>query len=224
MKPGYIVGGFVIVFCIAVTAMALSGSVRRTVTFAEARQSQQPCEIYGAVVKDSVTPDMGTGHFAFQLQEVDAEGTPIPGGATMRVLSLKSKAANFDQATHVKAIGMMAGGGMALGGAAADLANPSGSAGMGGGSLSGGGNAGAAMGSALSILPVDRLCSALRAYAVSVRSPAMREALIRKLLSLTVELLIRFRRYLQMFTEERRDLPRVDCLPRHLGGGVVPAW
>ena len=28
----------------------------------------------------------------------------------MAVLSLKSKAANFDQATHVKAIGMMAGG------------------------------------------------------------------------------------------------------------------
>ena len=49
----------------------------------------------------------------------------------------------------------------------------------------------------------------------------MREALIRKLLSLTVELLIRFRRYLQMLSEERRDLPCVDRFPRHLSGRVV---
>src|SRR5207248_9197464 len=92
LKPGYVVGGLVIVFCIAVTAMSLSGSVRRTVTFAEARQSQQPCEIHGAVVKGSVTPDMVTGHFAFQLQEVkEVDGKDVPTGAVMRVLSLKSK-------------------------------------------------------------------------------------------------------------------------------------
>jgi cytochrome c-type biogenesis protein CcmE len=102
VKPGYLVGGFVILFCVVVTAMALSGTVRRTVTFAEAQQMRQPCEVYGEVVPKSVSQDLATGRFSFELKEA---GT----GTILRVVSLKSKPANFDQASHVKAIGQMAG-------------------------------------------------------------------------------------------------------------------
>lgn len=108
MKPGYVVGGIVIVLCVVVTAMALSGTIRRTVTVQEALASQQPCEIYGKVVKDSVRQDTN-GRFSFTLREetvtnVGGEIKAIPGD-TIRVVSLKPKPSNFDQAEHVKAIG-----------------------------------------------------------------------------------------------------------------------
>jgi cytochrome c-type biogenesis protein CcmE len=101
MKPGYFVGGVVIFFCIVVTAMALSGAVRRTVTFQEALTSQQPCEVYGEVVKNSAKLD-ANGRFSFKIKEVK-------GSSELSVVSLKPKPSNFDQADHVKAIGVAEG-------------------------------------------------------------------------------------------------------------------
>lgn len=100
MKPGYFVGGLVIFFCIVATAMSLSGSVRRTVTIQEALASQQPCEIYGEVVKNS--GKLENGRFHFQLREEKS-------GDVITVVSLKPKPASFDQASHVKAIGVAQG-------------------------------------------------------------------------------------------------------------------
>jgi cytochrome c-type biogenesis protein CcmE len=113
MKPGYFVGGLVIVLCVVVTAMALSGTVRRTVTFEEALASQQPCEIYGSVVPHSAKQDTN-GRFSFTLAEersveVDGKMKTVPTGATMTVVSLKPKPSNFEQASHVKAIGTVTG-------------------------------------------------------------------------------------------------------------------
>jgi cytochrome c-type biogenesis protein CcmE len=109
VKPGYLVGGLVIALCVIVTALALSGTVRRTVTVQEALMSRQPCEIYGVVVKHSVKQDMN-GQFSFTLREerpttVAGEPATIAGEA-ITVVSLKPKPANFDQADHVKAIGV----------------------------------------------------------------------------------------------------------------------
>jgi cytochrome c-type biogenesis protein CcmE len=109
VKPGYLIGGLVIVLCVIVTAMALSGTVRRTVTVREALASRQPCEIYGAVVPHSLKQDTN-GQFSFALREetkrmVGLKEETIPGD-TITVVSLKPKPANFDQASHVKAIGM----------------------------------------------------------------------------------------------------------------------
>jgi cytochrome c-type biogenesis protein CcmE len=101
MKPGYFVGGLVIFFCVIVTAMALSGAVRRTVTFQEALASQQPCEVYGEVIKNSARLD-ATGRFTFRIKEVK-------GSSELSVVSLKPKPSNFDQADHVKAIGVAEG-------------------------------------------------------------------------------------------------------------------
>ena len=108
MKPGYLVGGLVIALCVIVTAMALSGTVRRTVTVQEALASRQPCEIYGKVVPHSMKTD-SNGRFSFALQEervttVDGENKTITG-ATITVVSHKPKPANFDKASHVKANG-----------------------------------------------------------------------------------------------------------------------
>jgi cytochrome c-type biogenesis protein CcmE len=88
--------------------MALSGTVRRTVTVQEALASRQPCEIYGKVVPQSVKQDTN-GRFSFALQEervttVGGEQKTTPGD-TITVVSLKPKPSNFDQAEHVKAIG-----------------------------------------------------------------------------------------------------------------------
>jgi cytochrome c-type biogenesis protein CcmE len=102
VRPGYFVGGFVILFCVVVTAMALSGTVRRTVTIQEALASQQPCEIYGEVVPNSAKMDPVSGQFSFRLRETETN-------AEITVLSLKPKPSNFDQASHVKAIGAVEG-------------------------------------------------------------------------------------------------------------------
>jgi cytochrome c-type biogenesis protein CcmE len=99
MKIGLIIGGMVILFCTAIAAVALTGSSRKSISFAEARHLSEPCEIYGAVVPNSTSYDMASSRLAFKLQE---EKT----GAVMPVVYTKVKPASFEQASHVKAIGM----------------------------------------------------------------------------------------------------------------------
>jgi cytochrome c-type biogenesis protein CcmE len=103
MKIGLIIGGMVILFCMAIAAVALTGSSRKSISFAEARHLSEPCEIYGAVVPHSTRYDMASSRLTFKLQE---EKT----GAVMPVVYTKVKPASFDQASHVKAIGIFSGG------------------------------------------------------------------------------------------------------------------
>jgi cytochrome c-type biogenesis protein CcmE len=102
MKVGLIIGGIVILFCTVISAVALTGSSRKSISFAEARRLAEPCEIYGAVVPHSTRYDMASSRLVFRMQE---EKT----GAVMPVAYTKVKPASFDQATHVKAIGMFSG-------------------------------------------------------------------------------------------------------------------
>jgi cytochrome c-type biogenesis protein CcmE len=102
MKVGLIIGGLVILFCTAIAAVALSGSSRKSISFADAQRMSEPCEIYGEVVPHSTSYDMASSRLAFKLRE---EKT----GAVMPVVYTKVKPASFDQASHVKAIGMFTG-------------------------------------------------------------------------------------------------------------------
>jgi cytochrome c-type biogenesis protein CcmE len=102
MKIGLLIGGMVILFCTVIAAVALTGSSRKSISFAEARHLTEPCEIYGAMVPNSSSYDMRSSRLTFSLQE---EKT----GAVMLVVYTKVKPASFDQASHVKAIGMFAG-------------------------------------------------------------------------------------------------------------------
>lgn len=102
MKVGLIIGGLVILFCTAIAAVALGGSSRKSISFAEARRLSEPCEVYGAVVPRNTQYDMSQSRLSFTLQE---EKT----GALMPVVYTKVKPASFDQASHVKAIGVFAG-------------------------------------------------------------------------------------------------------------------
>jgi cytochrome c-type biogenesis protein CcmE len=102
MKPGLIIGTVLIVFCTVIAAVALSGSSRKSITFADARRLSEPCEIYGAVVPHRTKFDLASSRLSFALQE---EKT----GAVMPVVYTKVKPASFDQASHVKAIGVFSG-------------------------------------------------------------------------------------------------------------------
>jgi cytochrome c-type biogenesis protein CcmE len=99
MKPGLIIGTIVILFCTVIAAIALTGSSRKSIGFAEARRLSEPCEIYGEVVPNSTRYDMASSRLTFTLQE---EKT----GARMPVVYTKVKPASFDQASHVKAAGV----------------------------------------------------------------------------------------------------------------------
>ena len=100
MKAGLIIGGIIILFCTVIAAVSLSGASRKAIGFAEARRLAEPCEIYGEVVKGSVNGggDLKQSRLTFTLKE---EKT----GVTMPVVYTRVKPANFEQASHVKAIG-----------------------------------------------------------------------------------------------------------------------
>jgi cytochrome c-type biogenesis protein CcmE len=98
MKVSLVAGGMVILFCIVIAAVALSGSSRKSVSFAEARARKEPCELYGAVVPHSSRYDMASSCLAFKLRE---EKT----GAVLPVVYTREKPVSFDLASHVKVIG-----------------------------------------------------------------------------------------------------------------------
>ena len=98
MKPGQLFGVVVIVICIAAAGFALRGSIRQSLTVKEVMASPgEPCEVYGEVVKGATRCDLRASRLEFRLK--DKLGDTIP------VVYLKSKPANFDQASHVKAVG-----------------------------------------------------------------------------------------------------------------------
>src|SRR5713226_7554368 len=98
MKPGQLFGVVIIVICIAAAGFALRGSIRQSLTVKEVMASPgEPCEVYGEVVEGATRCDMRASRLEFRLK--DKQGDTIP------VVYLKSKPANFDQASHVKAVG-----------------------------------------------------------------------------------------------------------------------
>jgi len=98
MKPGHVLGVAVIVGCMVVAGVALRGSVRKSLTVQEVVASAgEPCGLYGEVVKGSSQYDIVSARLEFQIK--DEKGDTIP------VVYRKSKPANFDQASHVKAMG-----------------------------------------------------------------------------------------------------------------------
>jgi cytochrome c-type biogenesis protein CcmE len=98
MKSGKLLGLMLIAACILVAGISLRGSVRQSLTVKEVMASDgEPCEVYGEVVKGSTHSNMQAGRLDFKLQD--------DKGDTLGVVYNKPKPANFDQATHVKAIG-----------------------------------------------------------------------------------------------------------------------
>jgi cytochrome c-type biogenesis protein CcmE len=98
MKSGKILGLGLIGACILVAGFALRGSVRQSLTVKEVMASAgEPCGLYGKVVKGASHYNMQAARLDFQLQ--DEKGDIVP------VVYQKSKPANFDQASHVKALG-----------------------------------------------------------------------------------------------------------------------
>lgn len=108
MKIGLLIGGLVIALCMVIAGVALSGSSRKAISFAEARATGEPCEIYGEVKKSETRYDMRNSRLTFVLQELDAHGRPT--GETMPVVYTRVKPASFEEAQHVKAIGVFANG------------------------------------------------------------------------------------------------------------------
>lgn len=99
MKIGLLMGALVIVLCMAVAGVALSGSSRKAISFTEARDLREPCEIYGEVVKSETRYDLRNARLTFVLKE-EATGERMP------VVYTRVKPASFDDASHVKAIGV----------------------------------------------------------------------------------------------------------------------
>jgi cytochrome c-type biogenesis protein CcmE len=106
MKPGLIIGGIIIVACTAIAGVAISGSSRQAISFVEARQTGEPCEVYGEVDKSSVAYDMKTLRFTLrEFKRGKSEKDKIFTGEIMPVVYEKAKPQSFDQASDVKAIG-----------------------------------------------------------------------------------------------------------------------
>jgi cytochrome c-type biogenesis protein CcmE len=98
MKPKQLLGVILIAACIITAGLALRGTVRRSLTVQEVMASEgEPCGLYGEVVKGSDEYDMKTARLTFNLK--DPKGDAIP------VVYNKPKPANFEQASHVKAVG-----------------------------------------------------------------------------------------------------------------------
>jgi cytochrome c-type biogenesis protein CcmE len=98
MKPKQLLGVALIVACVITAGLALRGTVRRSLTVQEVRASEgEPCGIYGEVVKSSGNYDMKAARLTFNLKD--------PKGDAIAVVYNKPKPANFDQASHVKAVG-----------------------------------------------------------------------------------------------------------------------
>jgi cytochrome c-type biogenesis protein CcmE len=105
MKPGLIIGGIIILACTAVAGVAISGASRPATSFAAARQSGEPCEVYGEVDKATVSYDMKTLRFTLrEFKRVGENGKRFTG-EVMPVVYEKAKPQSFDQAEDVKAIG-----------------------------------------------------------------------------------------------------------------------
>jgi cytochrome c-type biogenesis protein CcmE len=99
MKIGLVIGALVIVLCTAVAGVALSGSSRKAIGFAEARTLGEACEVYGEVVKSETRYDLRNSRLTFVLKEAKT-------GELMPVAYTRVKPASFDDASHVKAIGV----------------------------------------------------------------------------------------------------------------------
>lgn len=106
MKIGLVIGAVVIVLCTAIAGTALSGSSRKAIGFAEAKTLGEPCEVYGAILPSETNYDLRASRLSFVIQEVDKEGKPRPDGERMPVVYTKIKPSSFDEAKHVKAIGV----------------------------------------------------------------------------------------------------------------------
>lgn len=104
MKIGLVIGVVVILLCTAVAGVALSGSSRKSINFAEARQLREPCEVYGEVIKSETRFDLRNSRLTFVLQEVNKDGKGT--GERMPVVYTRIKPSSFDEAKHVKAIGI----------------------------------------------------------------------------------------------------------------------
>jgi cytochrome c-type biogenesis protein CcmE len=104
MKIGLVIGAVVIVLCTAVAGTALSGSSRKSIRFAEARTIGEPCEIYGEILQSETQYDLRNSRLTFVIQEVDKNGHA--NGERMPVVYTKMKPSSFDDAKHVKAIGV----------------------------------------------------------------------------------------------------------------------
>jgi cytochrome c-type biogenesis protein CcmE len=98
MKPGVLLGAGIIGICTLAAGYSLRGAVRPSLTVKEVMASAgEPCEVYGEVVKGATHYDLRAARLQFRL--TDKTGDTIP------IVFPKPKPANFDQASHVKAIG-----------------------------------------------------------------------------------------------------------------------
>jgi len=101
MKRGYVIGIGLIALCAATAIFSLRGAVTPNVDFARAEQSRDTVQIYGRLVRDSVSMNQSMTHVRFQLAEdktarrlaltYDNPGSPVP--------------ANFRSAAQVRVIG-----------------------------------------------------------------------------------------------------------------------
>lgn len=102
MKRGKIIGSAIIVACVAVAAISLSGAATPHVTFAQAKEARESCQVYGKLLKDSIRMQSAMTEVAFTLEDKKT-GERLP--CYYKNVS-EPVPANFVTATEVRALGI----------------------------------------------------------------------------------------------------------------------
>jgi cytochrome c-type biogenesis protein CcmE len=98
----YVIGIAVILGFLGLGYGEWQRSMTTYVSFADARTSKVPVQVKGELLKDRTVFDEKTGNLVFRLKD--------KGGSEMEVVYSGSKPGNFDQASHVVAVGRYDGG------------------------------------------------------------------------------------------------------------------
>ncbi|MDO8684555.1 MAG: cytochrome c maturation protein CcmE [Armatimonadota bacterium] len=96
MKKSYIIGALLIIGFIAFAAAGFIQSITPYVSIAEAKTADSQVQVKGALLKDRITIDK-SGALNFFIKDED--------GAELQVTYKGSKPGNFEQASHVVAVG-----------------------------------------------------------------------------------------------------------------------
>lgn len=97
MNKRYLIGIGIIVICGGVAFSAFRGSLTPYVGFAEARELDRNCQVYGSIDKENVHYDAADGTLHFRI--IDEDGAVLP------VAFQGVTPGNFDQATSVVCLG-----------------------------------------------------------------------------------------------------------------------
>ena len=97
MKIKYIIGIIIILGFIVLGAISLKSTMSPYVTIPEAMESGSQCQVKGKVIAGSARFNMDSNVFHFTIAD--------DSGQEMRVVFHGVKPGNFDQATHVVAMG-----------------------------------------------------------------------------------------------------------------------